>query len=191
MGSGGLLAYHGRRDIGAVLLALKAQRPTIRIHPVMGVDTLIDVRGGTFHVKRAVCNIYLLPVEMLLEPVMSRVHGVLGFQCVRTDCPVALGVVINRLTSPYSVIREEMLFEVLDSEVLVLDASLGGAISSLPETEQAIILLYYFAEWTDKRIAAELGCPRSTVQLKRTRALDMLRKYLEEEGVCCRDRDEL
>lgn len=98
---------------------------------------------------------------------------------------------LNRLTSPYSVIREEMLFEVLDSEVLVLDASLGGAISSLPETEQAIILLYYFAEWTDKRIAAELGCPRSTVQLKRTRALDMLRKYLEEEGVCCRDRDEL
>ena len=98
---------------------------------------------------------------------------------------------LNRLTSPYSVIREEMLFEVLDSEVLVLDASLGGAISRLPETEQAIILLYYFAEWTDKRIAAELGCPRSTVQLKRTRALDMLRKYLEEEGVCCRDRDEL
>lgn len=100
-------------------------------------------------------------------------------------------MLVNRLTSPYSVIREEMLFEVLDSEVLVLDASLGGAISSLPETEQAIILLYYFAEWTDKRIAAELGCPRSTVQLKRTRALDMLRKYLEEEGVCCRDRDEL
>lgn len=98
---------------------------------------------------------------------------------------------LNRLTSPYSVVREEMLFDVLDSEVLVLDASLGGAISSLSETEQAIILLYYFAEWTDKRIAAELGCPRSTVQFKRTRALDMLREYLEEEGVCCRDRNEL
>lgn len=33
---------------------------------------------------------------MLLEPVMSRVHGELGFQRVRTDCPVALGVVIGQ-----------------------------------------------------------------------------------------------
>ncbi|QGM92015.1 sigma-70 family RNA polymerase sigma factor [Enterococcus faecalis] len=98
---------------------------------------------------------------------------------------------LNWLTSPYSVVRGEMLFEVLGSEVLVLDTRLGCAIGRLSEREQAIILLYYFAEWTDKRISAELGCPRSTVQFRRTRALSALRECLEEEEVGCLDRAEL
>lgn len=43
-----------------------------------------------------------------------------------------------------------------------------------------IVLLYYFAEWTDRRIAEELGCPRSTVQFRRSKALLALRARLEE-----------
>lgn len=88
---------------------------------------------------------------------------------------------LNRLASPEPFVREGVLFEVLGKEVMVLDAALGGAISSLPEDCQAIILLYYFAEWTDRRIALELGYPRSTVQFKRSRSLDLLRASLGKE----------
>lgn len=87
---------------------------------------------------------------------------------------------LDRLASPDGFVREGVLFEVLDSEVMVLDARLGGAISRLPGDEQAITLLYYFAEWTDRRIAEELGCPRSTVQFRRSKALLALRARLEE-----------
>lgn len=97
---------------------------------------------------------------------------------------------LDRLASPDGFVREGVLFEVLDSEVMVLDARLGGAISRLPGDEQAITLLYYFAEWTDRRIALELGYPRSTVQFKRSRALEALRSHLGE-GVDRDDGDEL
>ena len=49
-----------------------------------------------------------------------------------------------------------------------------------PKATKAIVLLYYFAEWTDRRIAEELGCPRSTVQFRRSKALLALRARLEE-----------
>lgn len=88
---------------------------------------------------------------------------------------------LNRLTAPDCLVREGVMFEVLGSEVMVLDTDLGGAISRLPRDEQAVVLLYYFADWTDRAIAAELGLPRSTVQFKRSRALVALRRHLEEE----------
>lgn len=89
---------------------------------------------------------------------------------------------LNRLVAPDNLICEEVVFEVLGREVVVVDAQLADAIRALTECDQAIILLYYFAEWTDKRISEELGCPRSTVQFRRAKALGMLRARLEEVG---------
>lgn len=60
------------------------------------------------------------------------------------------------------------------------DTVLADAIHGLSKGDQAIVLLYYFAEWTDRRIAEELGCPRSTVQFRRSKALLALRARLEE-----------
>lgn len=65
-------------------------------------------------------------------------------------------------------------------EVVVMDTVLADAIHGLSKGDQAIVLLYYFAEWTDRRIAEELGCPRSTVQFRRSKALLALRTRLEE-----------
>ena len=78
---------------------------------------------------------------------------------------------LNRLASPDDLISEE---------VVVMDTVLAGAIHGLSKGDQAIVLLYYFAEWTDRRIAEELGCPRSTVQFRRSKALLALRARLEE-----------
>ena len=77
---------------------------------------------------------------------------------------------LNRLASPDDLISEEVVFEVVGREVVVMDTVLA----------EAIVLLYYFAEWTDRRIAEELGCPRSTVQFRRSKALLALRARLEE-----------
>ena len=87
---------------------------------------------------------------------------------------------LNRLASPDDLISEEVVFEVVGLEVVVMDTVLAEAIHGLSKGDQAIVLLYYFAEWTDRRIAEELGCPRSTVQFRRSKALLALRARLEE-----------
>ena len=87
---------------------------------------------------------------------------------------------LNRLASPDALISEEVVFEVVGREVVVMDTVLADAIHGLSKGDQAIVLLYYFAEWTDRRIAEELGCPRSTVQFRRSKALLVLRARLEE-----------
>ncbi len=87
---------------------------------------------------------------------------------------------LNRLASPDALISEEVVFEVVGREVVVMDTVLAEAIHGLSKGDQAIVLLYYFAEWTDRRIAEELGCPRSTVQFRRSKALLARRARLEE-----------
>lgn len=89
---------------------------------------------------------------------------------------------LNRLASPECPLAEEVTFDVLGREVVVVGTELADAIYSLSKDEQAVILLYYFAGWTDRRIAEALGCPRSTVQFHRVRALGALRSHLGEEA---------
>lgn len=74
----------------------------------------------------------------------------------------------------------EDVFKLDGCEVVVMDADLADAIRCLAKADQTIILLYYFAEWTDGRIGVELGCPRSTVQFRRSKALLALRARLRE-----------
>ena len=89
---------------------------------------------------------------------------------------------LNRLAAPESVFCEEVTFDVLGREIVVMGTELADAIYSLSKDEQTVILLYYFAGWTDRQIADELGCPRSTVQFHRARALGSMRVYLGEEA---------
>lgn len=89
---------------------------------------------------------------------------------------------LNRLTAPECVFCEEVAFDVLGREIVVMGTELADAIYSLSKDEQTVILLYYFAGWTDRQIADELGCPRSTVQFHRARALGSMRVYLGEEA---------
>ena len=59
---------------------------------------------------------------------------------------------------------------------------LADALEKLCPEEQAIILLSYFAGWSDRRIGEDMGFPRSTVQNRRARALTRLADILTEGG---------
>ena len=89
---------------------------------------------------------------------------------------------LNQLAITSDSRSEQVVFEVIGREVVVLDARLAQAIARLTEEERTVILLYYFAGWTDKHIAYYLGCARSTVQFRRAKAPKRLRVYLEEGG---------
>ena len=62
------------------------------------------------------------------------------------------------------------------------DKDLADALEKLCPEEQAIILLSYFAGWSDRRIGEDTGFPRSTVQNRRARALARLADILTEGG---------
>lgn len=89
---------------------------------------------------------------------------------------------LNQLVAPCGFLCEETVFTVLGHEIAVLGAELSDAIGSLSKDERDVILLYYFAGWTDRRIAETIGCPRSTIQFRRAKALLALRAHFGEEA---------
>lgn len=78
---------------------------------------------------------------------------------------------------------EEVVFNVFGKPIGVADDALACALACLVPEEQAIVLLSYFAGWSDRRIGEELGFPRSTVQHRRARALARLGGILTEGGI--------
>lgn len=73
----------------------------------------------------------------------------------------------------------EVVFEVRGLPIGVMDEELADALAALQDDDRAIVLLFYFAGWTDRRIASFLGRPRSTIQYRRFRSLRQLRELLE------------
>ena len=59
-GACGLLAHLGGGDVGAVLLTLDSKRAHVRVHAVVGLDDLIEVRGATVRVEGAVRYLRLI-----------------------------------------------------------------------------------------------------------------------------------
>ena len=76
----------------------------------------------------------------------------------------------------------ETVFDAAGKPIGVTDKDLADALEKLCPEEQAIILLSYFAGWSDRRIGEDMGFPRSTVQNRRARALARLADILTEGG---------
>ena len=89
---------------------------------------------------------------------------------------------LNRLTAPCPASCREAVFDAGGMEVVVADPDIAAALRKLDDHHRAVILLGYFAEWSDRAIGTHLGVPRSTVQFRRTRALRILRALLEGGG---------
>ena len=70
-------------------------------------------------------------------------------------------------------------FYVLGIPISIRDDRLADAIAALATEKRMIILLYYFLEMTDKEIAELLGSVRSSIQYKRNRSLEDIRKRME------------
>ena len=58
--------------------------------------------------------------------------------------------------------------------------ALAGELSRLPETERAVILLFYMEDKSVKDIEAITGMPSGTVRSHLSRARLHLRKYMED-----------
>ena len=76
----------------------------------------------------------------------------------------------------------QTVFDAAGKPIGVTDKDLAYALEKLCPEEQAIILLSYFAGWSDRRIGEDMGFPRSTVQNRRARALARLADILTEGG---------
>ena len=59
---------------------------------------------------------------------------------------------------------------------------MAGAFASLPKDEQSILILRFVLDLTDEEIGCLMGMSRSAVQRHRTKALNELRKRLEDDG---------
>lgn len=86
---------------------------------------------------------------------------------------------VEALAAPYAEAGPEVVFDAFGLPIVVVGEELCEALATLSEAGRGIVLLSYFAGWSDGRIAREIGMPRSTVQFRRSSALRELRKRLE------------
>lgn len=70
-------------------------------------------------------------------------------------------------------------FNVKEYVVRVENALLAKALMSLPEEKRQIVLLSYFLDMTDQKIADDLNAVRRTIQYKRTSSLKEMKRLME------------
>lgn len=86
----------------------------------------------------------------------------------------------NKLATDGDIYFADTCFNVCGMCIPVSDYDLSEALSQLGTFQRTIILLYYFAGWSDKEIGQHFHTPRSTIQYQRTQTLRQLRQILEE-----------
>lgn len=74
-------------------------------------------------------------------------------------------------------------FTVCDIHIEVKGEHLITALNSLPEGHKQIILLYFFENFTEKEISKILNIPKSTVNSKKLKALELLRKAIDKNDM--------
>ena len=65
--------------------------------------------------------------------------------------------------------------------VIVHDDRLAQALTELPGEKRDILLLSYFLDMTDREIADKLNMVRCTVQRKRVKSLEEMKRRMEVE----------
>ena len=76
---------------------------------------------------------------------------------------------------------DSILFTAYGYTLHIRDELVADAFASLPEQEQGILILHCVLELADGEIGSLVGMSRSAVQRHRTKALNELRKRLEDE----------
>ena len=77
---------------------------------------------------------------------------------------------------------DSFVFSAFGYALHIRDELVADAFASLPEREQSILILYCVLELTDGEIGSIAEMSRSAVQRHRTKALNELRKRLEDDG---------
>ena len=76
---------------------------------------------------------------------------------------------------------DSILFTAYGYTLHIRDELVAAAFASLPEQEQGILILHCVLELADGEIGGLVGMSRSAVQRHRTKALNELRKRLEDD----------
>ena len=79
-------------------------------------------------------------------------------------------------------LSDSVVFTAFGCDLHIRDELVADAFASLPEREQSILILYCVLELTDGEIGSIAEMSRSAVQRHRTKALNELRKRLEDDG---------
>jgi RNA polymerase sigma factor (sigma-70 family) len=79
-------------------------------------------------------------------------------------------------------VGREQRAAVVDGDRGVGSDELLGSLACLPYEQRAALVLRYWVDWDEATIAEALGCRAVTVRTRAKRALDRLRRLLEEEG---------
>ena len=77
---------------------------------------------------------------------------------------------------------DSFVFSAFGYALHIRDELVAGAFASLPKDEQSILILRFVLVLTDEEIGCLMGMSRSAVQRHRTKALNELRKRLEDDG---------
>ena len=76
--------------------------------------------------------------------------------------------------------NEAEMFRVLDYEVEVRDELLAIALKNLPDKKRDVILMSYFLQLPDGKIASEMNLVRTTVNYHKSSSLPKLREIMED-----------
>lgn len=89
---------------------------------------------------------------------------------------------MDKLCSMDEYPSDSFVFSAFGYALHIRDELVADAFASLPEREQSILILYCVLELTDGEIGSIAEMSRSAVQRHRTKALNELRKRLEDDG---------
>ena len=89
---------------------------------------------------------------------------------------------MDRLCTVDDYSSDSFVFSAFGYALHIRDELVADAFASLPEREQGILILYCVLELTDGEIGSIARMSRSSVQRRRTKALNELRKRLEDDG---------
>ena len=86
-----------------------------------------------------------------------------------------------KLTVADEYFTNEYTFSVLGESVSLSNYELAKALSALPSDGREIVLMKYFLDMSDRKIAERLNMARRTVSHRRDSSLRKLRKLMESE----------
>ena len=87
--------------------------------------------------------------------------------------------IFDSLITEDSYVLDTMTSFSVKEHVFVVTPHIGKALSYLQPKHRDILLLSYFAEWSDSKIARYLGLAVSTVNDRRIQALQKLKQIME------------